>query len=171
MSGFIHRFGGEVLMTLDSNTGAYYRLASSRSETLTTLNKLNTGDFVMATAVVNSAQNSVQIETIDFVGLRQIIGYWGTPHRGRVMNFRSYSDLSIYDLIIQSEGDDIRSSRKQMKYTVVPGSGNDWVMFLSDDRETQMGYLSLTNSAATLRLVHSRTGETTNILQLEKLQE
>ncbi|HRO68226.1 MAG TPA: hypothetical protein PL182_11725, partial [Pseudobdellovibrionaceae bacterium] len=120
MSGFIHRFGGEALMTLDSNTGAYYRLVSDRPETLETLKKLNSGDFVMATAMVNSAQNSVHIETIDFVGLRQIIGYWSTPHRGRVMNFRSYSDLSIYDLILQSESEDVRSSRKQMKYTVVP---------------------------------------------------
>lgn len=158
-------------MTLDSNTGAYYRMKSDRDETVKTLEKLNTGDFIMMTATIDTADGSVQVDTIDFVGLRRIIGFWATPNGNRLMNFKSYSELSIHDLIIQSNSDRQRAARRQMKYTVVPAQGQDWVMFLSDDHETQMGYLSLAGSLATLRLVHSRTGETTNVLQLQKIQE
>lgn len=172
VSGFIHRFGGEVLMTLNSTTGAYYRLQSQDSDSLKTLAKLNPGDFVMMTGKISYAQGMVDVNTIDFVGLRQIIGFWSTRSRGRVMNFRSYSDLSIHDMILQTNDDDgPKSSRKQMKYTVVPAEGKDWVMFLSDERETQMGYLNLSASEATIRLVHSSTGETTNVLQLQKITE
>lgn len=172
VSGFVHRFGGELLITLNSNTGVYYRLQSSRTDTAKTLSKLATGDFVMATALVDSDLASIDVDTIDFVGLRKIIGFWNTSQRSRLMNFRSYSDLNIYDFILNNMGEDQpASSRTNLKYTVVPSQGSEWIMFVSDNRETQMAYLNLSSSRATLRFVNSRTGETTSTLQLHKIQE
>lgn len=171
ISGFVHRFGGEVFITLDSNTGALYRLQSSRQETVATLRRLTNGDFIMATAKTDRTNVTVDIDTIDFVGLRKIIGYWNMPRRSQVMNFRSYSDLNIYDIIVQFQDGGLRPLRKELKYTVIPGQGSEWVMFISDDQETQMAYLNLTESEAVLRLVNSRTGDVTSTLQLRKLTE
>lgn len=171
VSGFIHRFGTDVLISLSNNNSRLYRLSSSHSESQRIIRRLEEGDFVMGTGEVNSTNGIVSLDGVDFVGLRRIIGLWNTVNSKGLVNFRSYSDMNVYSLILQSDGLSQVSARKNFKYTVTPGTNSDWVVFMSDEKETQMGYLKVENQKATLQLMNPKTGDISTTLELQKLAQ
>lgn len=171
VGGFLHRFGTDLLMTPNSNPGRYYRLVATHDDTQNTLNRLEDGDFVMASGVVSADTGTVSVDSIDFVGLRRIIGLWNALNSKGLVNFRNYQEMNMYSLAGPNEGTNVSSTRKHFRYTVTPGSDRQWVMFMSDEKETQMGFLQIGDDQATLKLVNSQTGDVSSTLELRKLAQ
>lgn len=165
VSGVLIRNGGDLSIRLSTDETRVYRLVSSKSEVQRVLVRLNTDDAVVGSADIDSVKNVAQLQTLDFVGLRRIIGYWSGASNNSVVNFKNYSDMNVYSV---GNGGGGRIS-KQFKYTLAPSNGNDWAFFLADASKTQVGLLDLRDQQATLRLFDPDTGEVTQVLRLQKL--
>lgn len=156
-------------MTLRAADGQQYRLTTRSTETQRTLNRLENGDSIVASGRLDSVNLIADLESIDFVGLRRIIGTWNTMNTKGLMQFRTYSDVNIYSYALQSEGGGVVRNHKNLKYTVSPSAKGDWVLFLSDETSTQMGFLNLKESDATISLLNSQTGDVANVIRLRKI--
>jgi hypothetical protein len=167
IGGSIHRFGGQFLVSLSNENGRLFRISSPRSDTTEAIKKLEQGDYIMASAFVDRDAGSISVDSIDFVGLRRIIGMWNTSDAKGMMTFRNYWDLNVDALVLQESGP--RVARRNFKYTVTPSEAGNWVMFLSDDKETQMALLEVSKSTATIRLLNSQNGSVQQVIQLQKL--
>lgn len=168
--GTLFRTGTQALVRLigEPSSSRYYRLLPQTNEAAVVLARLETGDTLVGNADIDPQKMTISLETVDFVGLRKIIGFWNTATKG-VMNFRSYSEVSTYALPWASTSSSVISTQKQFKYTVTPAAGSDWVMFLSDNRETQMAFLDLKETEATIRILDSKTGDVSSVLRLQKI--
>lgn len=164
VSGVLLRNGDGLSIRLNTEEGRTYRLISNRSDVQKVLARLNTDDAVVGSADVDGTRGVVQLSTLDFVGLRKIIGYWSSVSNS-VVNFKSYSDMNVYSVANTGGG---RIS-KQFKYTLAPSNGNDWAFFLADANKTQVGLLDLRDQQAVLRLFDPDTGDVTQVLRLQKL--
>ena len=164
VSGVLIRNGDTLSIRLNSEEGRTYRLISNRNEVQRVLVRLNTDDAVVGSADVDAGRGLVQMQTLDFVGLRRLVGYW-TSVSNSVVNFKNYSDMNVYSVGNAGGG---RIS-KQFKYTLAPSNGNDWAFFLADSSKTQVGLLDLRDQQATLRLFDPDTGDVTQVLRLQKL--
>lgn len=155
---------------LVAQDGVQYKVSSRATDVLKTLNRLENGDSVVATGRMDRVNFNVDIESIDFVGLRKIIGLWNTMNAKGMMQFKSYSDVNVYSYALQnSGGSSVVRSHKNFKYTVSPANNGDWVMFLSDDSSTQMGFLNIRDSEATISLLNSQTGDVSSVIRLRKI--
>ena len=168
IAGFIHRFGNDIEISLTNTTGRLYQMRSKEEQTQLVLTRLGDGDFIMAAGLIDPDSGTVMIQSIDLVGLRDMIGLWNTQDSEGVVNFRNYSEMNITHHLEGSTNEVVRG--QNFKYSVVPSfTQNSWIMFLSDDKQTQMGLLDLKANRATIQLMNSETGNVSRILQLQKL--
>lgn len=166
-SGTMTRIGDQLFLTATTNPVHMVRATSDREDVNNTLKRLGNGDSIVGTATFDSSGRWVKIESIDFVGLRRLIGLWNTTNTTGLMNFRSYQDLNVI-MLAQGEGPGLVTTKKEFKYTVTPATGDDWVLFLSDARETQMGLMDLKDGAARITLLNPQTGDVAHIIELQK---
>lgn len=167
ISGVILR--GPLSLSLKDEFGASYKIISRSTDVQRTLKRLETGDSIVSSGRLDTVNKVAEIEAIDFVGLGRIIGLWNTQGAKSMMQFRSFSDVNVYSFVLQSNGNNVVRNRKNFKYTLSPANDSEWVMFLSDDQSTQMGFLKLGETDATLSLLNSQTGEVQNVLQMRKV--
>lgn len=166
ISGPLVRLGDQLFLQHDNRL---FRVTSTRTDARLTLSRLTNGDEITAHAEIDSEKAVMNIESIDFVGLKKIIGLWNTQGSSGLMNFRNYSDLNVYSLAQQNGGGGLTTTQKKFKYTVTPAAGPQWVLFLSDEMRTQMGTLDLTDGMATIQLFDGQTGAVTQTLKLHRM--
>lgn len=164
--GTMTRIGDQLFLTTSTNSMA--RVTSSLEDVNKTLRRLGNGDSISGTATFDSSGRWASIEAIDFVGLRRLIGIWNATNASSFMNFRSYQDLNVVLLGPQADGPGIVTTQKEFKYTVTPATGDDWVLFLSDAQQTQMGLMDLRENSATIQLLNPQTGSVSNVIELQR---
>lgn len=166
--GTMTRIGDQLFLTTTTNPVHMVRATSDREDVNNTLKRLGNGDSIVGTATFDGSGRWVKIESIDFVGLRRLIGLWNTTNTTGLMNFRSYQDLNVIMLGPQGDGPGLVTTKKEFKYTITPAIGDDWVLFLSDDRETQMGLMDLKDGSARITLLNPQTGNVAHVIELQK---
>lgn len=136
-----------------------YLIKPQNIDSAQTMEKLKTGDQLKASGHLNPQTCEANISSIDFVGLASLLGYWKT-HDG-IYSIKDFNTLQFYP----ETGRDITNGRYHdvvipinYHYSVVPGSGKDWVLFLSDSFDTQFATIRLNKNSATLKIFDSETG-------------
>lgn len=170
---------GTILKTssgiyLQSNDScSKYRIETKSDDALSTLTKLSNGDAVTATGLFDTDNCVTVIETVDYVGLRRLLGSWMsrqgliTVHDFSSMSFYPTTGMKIKD---HSESDSAYTVIKpvQYKYSVTPSNGNEWVVFLSDAESTTFTTIQFSRENAVLKVYDSDTGNVTNVLLLSR---
>lgn len=167
LSGTISVSGLRILFVPDSASTPFTVQAPSAG-TAAILGRLSDGDSIIATGTLDARNNIASIESVDFVGLRKVIGRWHIRDAKGLMRFNTYQDVDVFSIAL-ANGNSSIVAQKSLKYTVSPANNGDWIMFLSDDRSTQMGSFTLTDSLATLKLFNARTGDVSQVIRLQKV--
>ena len=167
ITGVLLKEAGHVYLSSDSNCGRY-RVYNSSFEVTANLRKLSHGDAVSATATINTAECSVDIQSIDYVGLKRLLGYWHTD--AGMVTVKNFNSLMIYPKVGVQTLSELRTlgAGAQVpnpivyRYSVLPSKGKEWVVFLSDSETTTFATLTFHRSTATLSTYDSETGVLTN---------
>jgi hypothetical protein len=160
-------------MYLKSEDPCHRYLVVSKSESsLSALVKLAAGDFFTATGLKNPGDCTVSIETVEYVGLRRMLGNWYS--RDAVINVQDFNSMKYYPAqSVVTKGDrvytQVSANPVEYNYSLVPGSGKEWVLFLSDSKSTTFGTIQFDRGTAVMKINNSITGEVIRTLLLYRM--
>ncbi len=171
VGGVVSIEGGKMFLRSDDPCHRYM-VASNNETALNALVKLAAGDFITATGSKNPGDCSVAIETVEYVGLRRMLGNWYS--RDAVINVQDFNSMKFYPAqSIVTKGDrvytQVSTTPVEYSYSLVPGSGKEWVLFLSDSRSTTFGTIQFSRGSAVMKINNSVTGEVIKTLLLYRM--
>lgn len=168
ISGTIERDTTGIYLRVNDKCPRY--LISSKSEDASqSIRKLSNGDTITATGLLDLETCTAVVETIDYVGLKKMLGYWYSEQG--IMTVRDYTSLSFYPINIRGlqQSSDFRTADPiNYRYSVTPSEGREWVVFLSDDTSTTFATIQFKNDNATMKIYDSENGNVKKTLRLSK---
>lgn len=159
-SGFIVQSGTQRILKV---SGQSFILTAESSDVKSQLIKLRSNDFISGIGAPIGS-NIVRMETIDFVGLSGFLGLWMSPMG--LIQVQDFSSISLY-LGNQTHGPSVASSL--MNYSIIPGSGASWGLFLSDDNQIYYSNLTVSHSKASIQFFDPQTGAFQKEIALSKI--
>lgn len=101
--------------------------------------KLKVGDFISFEGLENTRNKSIQFLSVNFVGLRDLLGTWYNPTNKTCVYIQSFTDIVVFP----SQGDEIclhqkATSYRSLSYTVNPENRNAWVALITDQEKTYL---------------------------------
>lgn len=168
ISGTVERDISGTYLRADSAC-VRYLVISTNSDTELSLRKLSTGDTLTASGKLSADNCTASIESIDFVGLKKMLGYWHSSDG--LISVQDFTSLSYYPINLK----DFQNGRTyaevqpvNYRYSITPTSGKEWVLFLSDRNSTTFATIRFSKSRATMRIYDSENGNITRTLRLNK---
>nr|BFD66698.1 hypothetical protein HAGR004_17200 [Bdellovibrio sp. HAGR004] len=171
LSGTIERDITGTYLRADSAC-VRYLVESESQDTEANIRRLSTGDTVTASGVLDPNSCVAYIESVDYVGLKKMLGYWHSSDG--LLTVRDFNSLSFYPISVKDfqKGQDYAIIDPiTYRYSVTPSTGKDWVVFLSDATSTTFATIRFNKSRATMKIYDSETGNVTRTLHLSKWGE
>lgn len=167
LSGVITKKDSQLFLTL-SQTDQTYALTNVSSDAREAYSKLETGDYITGSGAINTAKQEIQLQALDYVGLKKLLGRWYSGDS--VMNFSTFSNLSVYPFIktiLEPKFVMPVPLITQFRYSTAPYYGGRWAVFLSDEvGNTSFATLEINGDTAVIRTVNPQTGATVRTLRL-----
>lgn len=151
-----------VMKNAKESSSNRFLIHSLNQETQNSLSKLRDRDLITGVGTFTK-DNSILVEGIDFVGLRQLLGVWVSD--AAWVNFKDFTTVNVY---YQDEG----TQKSQLEYSVTTGSVDtnyDWTIFFAGDNNVIVAGLILNKQKATFQFFDAETGQTTKKIELTKL--
>lgn len=168
LSGTVERDISGTYLRADSAC-VRYLVISKNSDTELSLRKLSTGDTLTASGLLDPDSCTAVVESIDFVGLKKMLGYWHSSDG--LISVRDFNSLSFYPISMKDFQNGQTYAEIQpvtYRYSMTPTSGKEWVLFLSDSSSTTFATIRFNKSRATMRIYDSETGNITRTMHLSK---
>lgn len=162
LAGILEKNDQGVFITL-TQTSQKYQVTATTPETISLLKRLENGDYITGSGNFDEDSKTIQIDSLDYVGLKKMLGLWYSG--ASVMNFSSFSDLSIYPILSKNMVIAL-SPKTDLRYSMGPYSGNQWALFMSSKDATIFATIEFANGDATLRVFDSETGANTRTMRL-----
>lgn len=164
--GDVVRVSGKNYIYLKSENKRYLLTGSSPIVSMY-LNKLNDGDFVSVEGHKTSNYTAMNVNTINYVGLRDLLGTW-TDDDQFCYTFNSHTDFSISAQI----GDTCLVNQiGDYTYFINPNS-QQWVMLVAGKFNRLVGDLSIVGKRnVEIDLYNTETGAIVRHLSLKKLSD
>jgi hypothetical protein len=130
------------------------------------LNRLRIGDFLSGYGIYDSTRNTLDLQTIETVGLKNLLGRWQT-HDGQVFDFRTFSQLLHYSSLINEWVNYAKTllqtttpaKSRELSYTLAPDSAKDrWAIFVADQQSLLIGYVQFSAKGMLLTLINPNSG-------------
>lgn len=132
------------------------------------LQKMREGDFIVGRGEILTDRKIIALESIETVGLRQILGTWRSAN-WNVFEFKDFNRLTLYTAQAAPAHSTPRvTAKRQMSYTLAPGNGDSWSIFMADKQGVQIGELRFGTGARRMNmtLYDYDTGRITQRLEL-----
>src|SRR5205814_2139954 len=109
----------------------------------------------------NSATNTLDLQAIETVGLKNLLGRWGTLD-GQVFEFRTFTQLVHYRSVVREWINYAKSffvnstpqEQRELNYTLAPDKKlNRWSIFVADKQALLVGYLEFGARSMLLTLI------------------
>ncbi len=150
----------------ESRIDKTYSLTFANQTVENMFGKLKINDFVTFEGARSSATNTIRVESVNYVGLTDLIGVWQGDDN-YCYNFNSFTELWIYFRTGPGCGHQTFESRIYA-YTVNP-SDPDWIILLSDNQSSYIADLVVEDEKSiNISLYDSNSG---NILRHIKLKK
>lgn len=141
-----------------------YLLVNATSLLAVHLGKLTSGDFVSVEGTRNTAQNTITVKSINYVGLRSMLGSW-VGNEPYCYNFVNYNLFTVTRKVNERCTEDIAS---EYTYLVNPHV-QAWVVLVSGEYNSYVGDIHLLNSQSLeIDLYDSESGAILRQLSLRK---
>lgn len=172
LSGVLTKKDGQFFLTPSQSEQAY-SLVNTAAEASDALLKLETGDYITGSGVIDEVQHKIELQALDYVGLKKLLGRWYSGDS--VMNFTTFSNLSVYPFmknLLQPAIIGPVPLKTEFRYSTAPYYGGRWAVFLSDNGgNTIFATLEITGDSAVIRTVNTQTGTTIRTLRLVRWGE
>lgn len=130
----------------------------AKPELIASLRRLKTGDPVSATGRLNGDQTIFLMDSLERVGLQDILGSWQSPQK-EIFEFMTFSQLNVYVVAESADGGTHLAHTKTLQYALTPEKDNRFSMFMTNPSgEVRMAFVSFENKKLVLILTDSQTG-------------
>lgn len=170
VTGRIERIGSRsFLKTSIADACNVYQLESNSEEASGSIHKLSTGDSLTASGVINNTSCTVYIDSVDYVGLKDLLGYWyGKDGYVKVRDFTSISVYSDQLGNLKRNNSPARMDSIEFRYSITPSNGKEWVLFLSTAESTTFATIDLQKKSAVIKIFDSENGSLVRTINLSK---
>ena len=161
--GFLSIENGQPYF-IESRTSARMLIRPTKVDVIESLKKLSNYDSFQGQGEVNN-NGELMLDSIDFVGLRSLIGLWSAEQRS-IFEFQDFQKVLVYNPVFS-----VMTPRTQLQYSVAPSAGNEWRIFFTNENSVVLASLSLQEQRALLRFYNMDTGEVLKHLELTKVSK
>lgn len=149
-----------------------YLIQAGSEDVANDLVRLSGGDFISFEGYFNPSKKAVRVQSIDWVGLKKLIGYWRS-RENISLEFRDFTRLIVYDanvndVFVRLYNKNLTRTTSLLNYRIAPGVGNTWSLFLSDEKIVKVGRLTVNGDTATINFFDSNTGKVIKTVLLQK---
>lgn len=153
-----------------ANLDASYRVIPITLNVEKNLKRFENGDFIIGSGAVDTLHNKISIESVDYVGLRRLLGLW--VGSDGVMIFKDFSTMSFTPPFSGVEenkvGSNLNQYQKEFRYSMSPSDGNEWALFVSDTKGTSFATMEFSHKNVTMKIFESESGRIVRTLKLER---
>jgi hypothetical protein len=145
----------------------FYKVNPLTLDVTDSLKRLENGDFIMGNGTLDTINKKIGIESVDYVGLRKLLGPW--VGAAGTLVFKDFSTLGFtpyfrdYKLNARHP-----SYQKEFRYSMSPSDGNEWALFMSDDKSTSFATVEFKNKKVIMKIFESESGKVVRTLKLER---
>jgi hypothetical protein len=177
-SGYLTKKDSNYYLTT-KNSEILYKVTALTYNVDDSLKRLENGDLILGNGSFDVINKKINIESIDYVGLRRLLGPWvGTDG---IMDFKDFSTMrftpryrNIHKDINGHLNESIRfeakltNYQKEFRYSMSPGDGNEWALFVSDDKGTNFATVVFSTKKIIMKIFESESGKIVRTLKLER---
>lgn len=138
-----------------------YLLDTSNSKSASFLKKMQVGDFLSFEANENKKNDTLQFVSINFVGLKSLIGSWYNFEDNTCVHIQNFTYMTVYpNSTLASCGNKNSNQFKNYSYTVNPESRNSWVALVTEDDNTFLADFSFKSKQELIISISNSISET-----------
>ncbi len=154
INGYVVVDNGQY-MIIERETARTYKIQPSNPDVKKSLFQLATFDGIRG-QISNKTEDTLILETIDFVSLRRLLGDW-TDETARV-SFVDFARVSF----------DMSGNARHFYYALSPSQNNTYKIYLTDQSSVVLGSLNIDGFRTILEFYDSTTGQVAQRLELSK---
>ncbi|WP_291516213.1 hypothetical protein [Bdellovibrio sp. ArHS] len=170
IGGTVYRDSTGVYLSVNTDQKCKVFTVETKSEDAAmSVRKLSTGDTLTASGLLDTETCIASIESVDYVGLKKLLGYWYTQEG--IITVSDFNSLSFYPINMKDfqNGKDLSQIDPiTYRYSLTPSDGKEWVLFLSDSTSTLFATIFFNKNNATMRIYDSENGDIVKTLRLSK---
>ncbi len=151
-------------LVMSSAPTEFWRIEGLSDQVTSQVKGLEEGDLLSATGELHLASKTAYVETVDFVGLKRILGRWESKDGYRIYfkNFRS----AVVEQKQPLPWNPNEEKTVDLVYAILPLKDSNWSLFMSNRKTVRVGTLSIHESKIAIQLVDQRTGKVTEDISL-----
>jgi hypothetical protein len=166
-TGYMTKKGANYYLFPQSSENAYLVIAKNEDVT-DSLKRLSTGDLVIGNGSLDTVNKRINLNTVDYVGLRRLLGPWVSVDGLLVFKDFSTMKFSPRRTTTNNSNANFSFAQKEFRYTLSPSDGDEWVLFLSDDKSTTFATVEFNKKTILMKLFESESGKLLRTLKLER---
>lgn len=154
----------QAYLALTSASADLWRIEGLSDQVTSQIKGLQDGDLLSATGELTKLNQTAYVETVDFVGLKRILGHWESEDGFQIFfkDFRTAVVEQKQPLPWNPE----EEKTLDLVYAILPLKEENWSLFLSNRKTVRVGTLSIQNRVLSIQLVDQRTGKVTEDISL-----
>lgn len=148
----IRRNADTVLVRLIGSTEEPLSVRPVYQSVISQLVKLKSGDIFQGNGHVRELESGgriVMLESIDFVGLKNLLGTWMASNSALV-------DFIDFDRVQVQMPSGLGLKRYHLTYSLAPSRESDWMIFLHSSESVILGSLKLNSRTAVIEFIESQ---------------
>lgn len=165
-SGYMTKRGTAYFFTPKSSE-LFYKIIPVTPDVQESLDRLASGDFIAGNGSLDTTNKKLSVESVDYVGLRKLLGPWVGAEG--TMVFKDFTTMRFTprfrDINMDSR---LTNYQKEFRYSITPSDGNEWGLFLSDDKNTTFATVEFTKNKVIMKIFESESGKIVRTLKLER---
>lgn len=151
-------------LVMNSAPTELWRIEGLSEQVTSQVKGLQEGDLLSATGELHLANKTAYVETVDFVGLKRILGHWESKDGYRIFfkDFRS----AIVEQKQPLPWNPDEEKTVNLVYAILPLKESNWSLFMSNRKTVRVGTLTVNETNLSIQLVDQRTGKITEDISL-----
>lgn len=169
VTGFLEKSGPDFYL-IPKNSQNRYLIIQQNTDVSSSLRRLDKGDLISGHGSIDTINKKIRLESVDYVGLRKLLGPWISSDG--LMIFKDFSTMKYTPRFSNArEPTPFQKSNYQrvFRYTLSPIEGEEWALFLSDNKSTTFATVTFRNRKIILKIYESESGKIIRTLKLERL--
>jgi hypothetical protein len=166
VTGFLGKSGNNFYLS-PQNSKNKYLVVPDNDEVTSNLSRLSKGDLITGHGSLDTTHKKIRLASVDYVGLRKLLGPW-TGGDGTLL-FKDFSTMKYSPRFSgKKQLIPFHSYQKEFRYTLSPSDGEEWALFMSDDKSTTFATVAIDNKTIILKIYESESGHIVRTLKLER---
>ncbi len=156
-------------IVIDSAPTEVWKIEGLSDQVTSQVKGLQEGDLLSATGELVISNKTAYVETVDFVGLKRILGRWESKD-GYSIYFKDFRSA----VVAQKQPlpwDPNEEKTVNLVYAILPLKESNWSLFMSNRKTVRVGTLSIQETKLSIQLVDQRTGKVTEDISLSPSAE